>query len=160
MASLQPFRASAECFKLVAVLGLLLAGFLFVGYRLVPVPDVQIMTIEFNGHALQLEVARSHQEQVKGLMGRAELPDNQGMVFPVVPPRVVEIWMKDVAFPLDIIYLREGMVLGLESDATPCSSSSVCPIYSSSQVVDTVIELPGGTASKLGIKIDSQMLEP
>src|SRR3712207_5592384 len=50
---------------------------------------------EIAGQVIQLEVARTPQQQQMGLMHRPALPDDRGMLFPVNSPRPVRFWMRD-----------------------------------------------------------------
>src|SRR3546814_20944210 len=53
-------------------------------------------------HTFDVEVARTPEEQAKGLMLRQELPAKGGMLFPFAPPQVALLWMKNKATQLDI----------------------------------------------------------
>lgn len=109
---------------------------------------------------LELEVARTRQQQAMGLMYREELPDDRGMVFPFNPPRPVSFWMKNVRINLDMIFLFEGDVVGLAEDVPPCETvASRCPTYGPGDrvLVDAVIELRGGRAAELGIEVGDRL---
>src|SRR3546814_8458846 len=51
-------------------------------------------------HKFDVEVARTPEEQAKGLMFRKELPAKGGMLFPFDPPQVASFWMKNTVIPL------------------------------------------------------------
>lgn len=102
------------------------------------------------GETIQLEVARSPQEHATGLMFRAELPENRGMLFEIPTPRAQIIWTKGLQFPIDVVFLRGGDVQFVAANLPPCDAD-VCPIYGASVEVDQVIELRGGRAEELGI---------
>jgi uncharacterized protein len=103
--------------------------------------------------SIQLEVARTPQQQSKGLMFRAALPDNRGMLFPFDPPRPVHFWMKNVPVPLDMVFLRDGEVKAIAANVPPCTEEP-CPIYGPQREIeiDRVIELRAGRAAELGLK--------
>ncbi len=104
------------------------------------------------GQTILLEVAQTPQQQAIGLMFRDDLPDNQGMLFPFSPPRPVNFWMRNVLFPLDMIFLRNGEVRAIAPNALPCTTTT-CPTYGPDEVIDQVIELKGGRAEALGISV-------
>lgn len=106
--------------------------------------------IEVGGETIQLEVARTPQEWATGLMFRSSLPDHRGMVFLFERPRYPQFWMKNVAFPLDIIFLRNHRIQKIVT-APPCAAKP-CPKYRPDEAVDSVIELPGGRAAELGLQ--------
>lgn len=54
-------------------------------------------TVTVNDKALTVEVARTIEEQRKGLMFRTELAADRGMVFVFTPVRPVAMWMKNTS---------------------------------------------------------------
>jgi uncharacterized protein len=110
---------------------------------------------EMAGEVIQLEVARTAQQQAMGLMFRPALPDDRGMLFPLDPPRTARFWMRNVPVPLDMVFLRNGEVKAIET-APPCNSFS-CPTYGPSEPVDAVIELRGGRAAELGLQVGDRV---
>jgi uncharacterized membrane protein (UPF0127 family) len=89
----------------------------------------------------------------KGLSGREKLPAGYGMlfVFPVVA--VQSMWMPDMKFPLDIVWLDEHLcVTNLSLGAQPCARHAECPKYSSGSMVKYAIEMNAGEAKALGFK--------
>lgn len=112
---------------------------------------------------IELEVTQTPQEQALGLMYRTFLPDNRGMLFSFNPPRAVQFWMKNCKIPLDMIFLREGIVQAIEANVPPCLETP-CPSYGPNIAVDQVIEVRGGLAAELGLdvgdSVEVQPLEP
>jgi len=106
--------------------------------------------------AIGLEVAKTPQEQAIGLMFRTELPDDRGMLFPIEPARNVRFWMRNVQIELDMIFLREGIVQAIIPNVPPCFSET-CPNYGPDVPVDGVIELKGGRAAQLGLKVGDRI---
>ncbi len=106
--------------------------------------------------AIGLEVAKTPQEQATGLMFRTELPDDRGMFFPIEPARNVRFWMKNVLIELDMVFLREGVVQAIIPNVPPCLSET-CPNYGPDVPVDGVIELRGGRAVQLGLKVGDRI---
>ena len=120
----------------------------------------QLLPISVNtilgDRAIGLEVAKTPQEQATGLMFRTELPDDRGMFFPIEPARNVRFWMKNVLIELDMVFLREGVVQAIISNVPPCLSET-CPNYGPDVPVDGVIELRGGRAAQLGLKVGDRI---
>jgi hypothetical protein len=103
-----------------------------------------------------------------GLMYRTTLADDRGMLFPFEPPQPVSFWMKNVRIPLDMIFLRDGEVKAIAASVPPCTAEP-CPTYGPPTAVNQVIELRGGRAAELGLKVgdrvkikflDSKRLQP
>ena len=102
------------------------------------------------GQTLELEVARTRKQREMGLMYRSSLPENRGMLFPLLFPRNISLWMKNVFIPLDMVFLRKGRIVRTLT-AQPCSTAP-CPFYRSDGVVDQIIELRGGKVAELGLQ--------
>lgn len=113
---------------------------------------------EIDGQVIQLEVARTPQEQAKGLMYRPPLPDDRGMLFPFNPPRPVQFWMKNTPSPLDMVFLHNGEVKAIVAAAQPCEADP-CPTYGPETPVpiDQVLELRSGRAAELGLQVGDRI---
>ncbi|PZV15418.1 MAG: hypothetical protein DCF22_07255 [Leptolyngbya sp.] len=107
--------------------------------------------VKIGDQLIQLEVARTVEQQSMGLMYRSALDANHGMLFPFSLPRPVSFWMKNVVIDLDMVFLRNGQVVSVSSNVPPCKAEP-CPVYGPKDSIDQVIELRGGRAMELGIK--------
>lgn len=105
---------------------------------------------------IQLEVAKTPQQQALGLMFRTSLPDERGMLFPFNRPRIAGFWMKNCKIALDMIFLRNGVVKAIQVQAPPCQQEP-CPSYGPDVPVDMVIELRGGRSQELGVKVGDRI---
>lgn len=111
---------------------------------------LSIKTAKTN-HRFRVEVARTADEQARGLMFRESLPADGGMIFPMKPPRVASFWMKNTVIPLDIIFIRaNGSIESIADNTIPYSTA---PVESGEPVV-AVLELRGGLAAEMGIAAD------
>jgi uncharacterized membrane protein (UPF0127 family) len=99
----------------------------------------------------RVEVARTADEQARGLMFRESLPEDGGMIFPMSPPRFASFWMKNTVIPLDMIFIRsDGTIARIAAETVPYSLAPV----DSGEPVAAVLELAGGKAAALGISED------
>lgn len=100
---------------------------------------------------IAVEVARTAQEQARGLGGRSSLPKGRGMLFPfdAAEPRV--FWMKGMLIPIDILWVREGRIVAIEANAAPPRSNEAPVLFS--HVADLVLEVPAGFAQEMGIRV-------
>lgn len=87
------------------------------------------------GRKIKLEVARTQEQQMMGLMYRPALPDNRGMLFVFPSAQPVRFWMKNVLVSLDIVFLHNGVIKYIETAAPPCNSEP-CPTYGSNVPID------------------------
>lgn len=63
--------------------------------------------IKIGNKSYLVKVAKSEEEQQKGLQGKESLKDDEGMLFIFDPPQKVDFWMKDTTIPLDIAFIDE-----------------------------------------------------
>ncbi|MDB5700843.1 MAG: hypothetical protein JWL66_1042 [Sphingomonadales bacterium] len=106
-------------------------------------------------HRFNVEVARSPEEQERGLMFRAHIDPNGGMIFPMDPPRMASFWMKNTVSSLDLLFIRaDGTIARIAADAVPYSMSPI----DSGEPVAAVLEIAGGRAAQLGISEDDKVL--
>jgi uncharacterized membrane protein (UPF0127 family) len=99
-------------------------------------------------HRFMVEVARTPEEMMAGLMFRTQLLPNAGMLFLKPAPGPMSLWMKNTLVSLDIIFIRPDLtVLSVHSNARP---GDLNPVSSGEEVLGA-IEIPGGRAEELGI---------
>jgi uncharacterized protein len=103
---------------------------------------------------IELEVARTPQQQSWGLMGRPPLAPLRGMWFPYDQPQVLKFWMHHTPSPLDMLFIRDRRVIAIEAGATPCPHLP-CRSYGPDEPADGVVELAAGEANRLGIRVGS-----
>jgi uncharacterized protein len=96
----------------------------------------------------RVEVASSMIAQGRGLMFRTGMAPDEGMIFPMDPPRLASFWMRNTVIPLDIIYIgTDNRVLNVAANAVPYDET---PLVSQG-MVKGVLELNAGRAAQLGI---------
>jgi uncharacterized protein len=100
-------------------------------------------------HAFQVEVARNDADRAQGLMFRRNLAPDRGMLFDFVRVQPISMWMQNTYIPLDMIFIRaDGTIARVAENAEPLSTRTI----PSGEPVLAVLEVPGGTAARLGIK--------
>lgn len=98
-------------------------------------------------HTFRVEVASTGQQQAMGLMFRTQMGADEGMIFPMNPPRTASFWMHNTVIPLDIIFIgTDGRILNI-ADAKPYDETPL----PSAGVVKGVLELNAGRSKELGI---------
>lgn len=119
------------------------------GYSNLPLIDIGFE----DGTVVKAEVVASEQDREKGLMYRDGLGSDGGMFFVFEKEDKYSFWMKNVDFPIDIIWINEkGMVVDVQT-AMPCTMH--CKDYVPDYPVMYVLEVPAGFAGERGIKIGS-----
>ena len=105
-------------------------------------------------HRFTVEVARTPDQQSLGLMFRASLGPDEGMIFPFPYPRDASFWMRNTLIPLDMVFVRaDGTIARIAANTVPHSEESV----SSGEPVAAVLEIRGGRAAELGIVAGDQV---
>lgn len=100
-------------------------------------------------HAFDVEVADEPGERQRGLMFRRSLGADKGMLFDFEEAGSVSMWMKNTPIPLDMLFIREdGTVARIAASTEPFSLETIA----AGEPVRYVLEVPGGTARRLGIR--------
>lgn len=98
-------------------------------------------------------IAETLAQGAVGLMYRPRIKQNEGMFFTFPFEHRWKIWMLNMRFPLDVIWLdRYGRVVHMEKGLRPCKNVFSCKSYAPKARARYVLELSSGQIKKLGIK--------
>jgi uncharacterized membrane protein (UPF0127 family) len=96
-----------------------------------------------------VELAVTPAQQEQGLMFRRAMAADAGMLFVFPQIHTATFWMHNTFIPLDMLFVGfDGHIADIHERAVPLSDA----LISSKGPVLAVIELNGGTVSRLGIK--------
>jgi len=109
---------------------------------------------DVNGHSISLEIEESPEGLQRGLMHREEFPSGNGMLLKFGKDSPANIWMKNVNFPLDVIYIQDGKVVDMFKNAKPDMGDGLFD-HIKGVMCDMVLELPAGDADKYKIELGS-----
>ena len=113
--------------------------------------EVQPHIVHIAGETLYVDVAQTPAERQQGLSGRDLLLPGTGMLFVFPEEGKYPFWMKDMRFPIDIIWLGgNGRVVGFWKDATP---SSYPRHYAPEAPAQYVLEVPAGFVRAHGVAV-------
>jgi len=108
-------------------------------------------TLVSGGREYHLEIVSTAESQQKGLGSRRNMASDRGMIFVFDPPATQCFWMKDMQFPLDIIWLNSAkQVTKVAANVSP---SSYPEKYCSDNATKYVIEINAGEAKKADIAV-------
>ncbi len=108
-------------------------------------------TVIVNGKTFTVEVANTDALRTKGLSGHAPLADNGGMLFVFPTAGNYGFWMKDMLYPLDIIWVNtQHQVVHIEQNLGPGSYPTV---YYPGAASLYVLEVNDGQVSLLNLQV-------
>lgn len=82
------------------------------------IPGASVMRID--EVPIRVEIANSNNERIKGLSDRKDLKNVDGLLFVYPEAGYYSIWMKDMNFPIDIIWIGEDLkVVGIDKNIGP-----------------------------------------
>jgi uncharacterized membrane protein (UPF0127 family) len=106
--------------------------------------------------SFNVEVAVKQADKEIGLMYRKSMAKDHGMLFEMSKePEPVSFWMKNTYISLDMLFVaRDGRIVNIHHKAIP---EDVTPLPSREPVTG-VVEINGGLADELGIKIGDKVV--
>jgi hypothetical protein len=112
--------------------------------------------MSIGNRSYELEVANTRAAEEKGLMERDALPADHGMIFVFASERILDFWMKNTRFPLDIVFAdADGRVVSIrQMKAYDLNTTS--SIYPAKYA----IELNNGQAAACGVKVGDKLAIP
>lgn len=112
------------------------------------------------GEPFTVELATTAASRSRGLMFREPLAAGQGMLFVFSDEAPRSFWMKNVRFAIDIVYLdADWHIVRVVAQAPSCLHTP-CPGYPSRRPARYALELPAGTADRLGLEMGERLPPP
>lgn len=113
-----------------------------------PISD-DIERIRIGDDVFTMEVVDEREERGLGLSGRKGLAEGYGMLFVFPEPGIYPFWMKDMHFPIDILWVDEhGKIVHVADFITPDTYPTA---FAPDEEALYVLEFPVGTARTKGI---------
>ena len=109
------------------------------------------------GEQIPVEVADTLKKRSLGLGKRPSLKKGWGMLFVFEKRKLHRFWMKDMQFPLDIIWLDNHRIVHIIHNAKPVNSKDEPEVMTSPVPVNFVLEIAAGRASKLRLNTGQRM---
>jgi uncharacterized membrane protein (UPF0127 family) len=144
----------------ITIVGLLSQGKLdFLTNKLSVNNTEQLKTIQIGDIEIGAEVAKTNEERSKGLSNRTSLKENNGMIFVFGENVKPTFWMKDTKIALDIIWIDDDKIVGIEKNVQPelNKKDSELRKYPAPSEIDYVLEVNGGFSDRNGIKAGSSV---
>ena len=109
------------------------------------------------GEEILVEIADTLKKRSLGLGNRDYLKSGWGMLFVFEKRESHRFWMKDMQFPLDIIWLDNHRIVHIIPNAKPANSVDKPEVMTSPVPTNFVLEIAAGRSAILGLKTGQQM---
>jgi uncharacterized membrane protein (UPF0127 family) len=141
-------------FIILLLLALIIGGLWYFDYKY-PFRNITAGDLTVNGSTFVVEVANDPRLRSTGLGGRDKLDPKAGMLFVFSKPGLYEFWMKDMKFPLDLIWISHDwkvvdVTQGLKPETYP---KTVTP----KDQAQYVVEVNAGVVATHGITVGDKV---
>jgi uncharacterized protein len=104
---------------------------------------------------LTVEVADTDASRTQGLSDREKLDEGTGMLFDFTNTDFKKpgFWMKDMRISIDIIWIGNGKIIGIEHDVPLPPEDADLPVYYPPTEISHVLEVPAGWSKKNNIVV-------
>ncbi len=126
---------------------------------LLSIPDQSLVTAKLGQHQLEIEVVNSYPAYLSGLSHRQEI-GSDGMLFVFPQQKRHGIWMKDMSFDLDLIWIDQNRVAEITLGAKkpqPGQTEADLPVYQPTQPVDMILEVEAGFVQARQVEVGDQL---
>jgi len=106
---------------------------------------------KIDNHNFSLYLATTPKDRETGLAKFNKINVDQGMLFIFPEADYYSFWMKNMLFPIDIIFINQNKIVEIFENV-PVSSKNPLPIYTGSTKANEVLEINAGLSKKYGLK--------
>jgi len=119
-----------------------------------PKEKLVITTRDGTPHAFSVEMALTSDQQTVGLMFRASVPPDGGMLFDWRVPHDSQMWMRNTIASLDMVFINaDGTIRSIAENTVPQSLA----VVDSRGPVRATLELAAGTTARLNIRVGDKV---
>jgi uncharacterized membrane protein (UPF0127 family) len=158
------FESKKSRFFLIALIAIFLSAtvyFFFIATQGKLLSNGSSQSVTISGVKFNAEIASTPSARILGLSYRRSLAADAGMLFLFNTIGRYGFWMKDMHFPLDMIWIKGDTVIGAaENIPAPVSGTpdSNLQKYYPLEPVNKVFEVNAGTVAKSGIKVGDKAI--
>lgn len=111
--------------------------------------------VTFQGGKINAMVANTKESREEGLSGRSDLSDGKGMLFDFGFPGKFGFWMRDMLFPIDIIWINSnGIIVDIVENALP---EDYPKTYINKAPASYVLEIGANKSREYGLFLGSKV---
>ena len=147
-------------FSVLIIIVFFLGGFFLITELAKNHTPENIKYVKIAGQNIKVDLALTNGEQELGLSGRKSLNENEGMLFVFNLPGKYPFWMKDMNFPIDIIWLAppeagvgSAKVVYIKKNALPELYPETYGPGENDENAKYVLEVMAGFSDKNNLKI-------
>lgn len=116
----------------------------------------ELTRVSVAGTTIFAQVADTPELRARGLSGTKELKKGQGMLFLFSKDGDYSIWMKDMTYAIDILWISEnGMILHTKKNVTP---KTYPKIFKSPIPSRSILELPAGFVDDHNVEVGERVI--
>ena len=108
-----------------------------------------VIPLTIKNNYFKVEIVSNEQKMQLGLGKRSDICNNCGMLFKFKEAGKHSFWMKDMLFPIDIIWIFNNKIVYIEKNVQPDFPGTLNP----DEISDAVLELKAGNVDNFGILI-------
>lgn len=116
-----------------------------------------IATIKLGSTKITAEIVTTPAAQARGLSGRERLPEGRGMLFKFSKPGIYTITMREMLFPIDIIWIKDGRVVHMQNNAPAPAVGEDPVLYTPSQESTYILEVRQEVIEASGIRVGDEV---
>lgn len=113
--------------------------------------------VSINNTTFTAEIADTAKKQEIGLSEKTSLDSDKAMLFPFGKPYYYRFWMKNMKFPLDIIYIQNNKIVEIFEEVKPPTNNENPEILVPKETADTVLEINAGLSKQNNIKTGDEV---
>lgn len=115
-------------------------------------------SVKIKGLHINVTLAKTPDDLTKGLSIKNSLKEHEGMLFIFDTPKKSSFWMKDMKFPIDIIWIHPNTtIVHIEKNLQPCISFLICTSYSPNDLSQYVLEVNAHYTTKNNITVGDEV---
>lgn len=114
-------------------------------------------SITINNKKINLILAKTQSEKEIGLSNKQNLDKDTGMLFIFAKKDYPSFWMRNMKFPIDIIFIDDNKIVDMYQNAQPAKNETNAPVYKPKNKANYVLEMNANTARENNFKIGDKV---
>lgn len=117
----------------------------------------ETQTAKIENKTFNLAIVTTEKEKQIGLSTQKSINNNQAMLFLFDTPSYYSFWMKDMKFPIDILFINKDKIVDIYTNLKPFKENETPIIVTPKESSDKVLEIKAGLSEKYNFKKGSKV---